>query len=225
VGVTDNTWVRQGGVDLPPKWVGGNGSDRWADNEKHGGYAGPTRARPRRNGKMSNYGEHPLTTAVLAGRGDEDPGDQLTAPPTEAEHAELRDDGTESATPEPSERAELNVDRIEPATTEPSVEEKPRDREDDSGVPSQTALVAPEEAQRFRERWDESQRNFVDEPRISVEQADQLVAELMQSLAKGFASEREALESQWARGEKVSTEDLRQALQRYRSFFQRLLSV
>lgn len=174
---------------------------------------------------MSNYDERPLTTAVLAGRSDEDPGDQLTAPPTEVDRAELRNDGMESATPEPSERAELNVDRIEPATPEPSVEEKPRNREDDSGTPSRTSLVPLDEAQRFQARWDESQRNFIDEPRASVEQADHLVAELMQSLAKGFATEREALESQWARGEEVSTEDLRQALQRYRSFFQRLLSV
>jgi hypothetical protein len=66
---------------------------------------------------------------------------------------------------------------------------------------------------------------FVDDPRDAVENADALVAELMQRLADGFARERERLEGQWSRGEDVSTEDLRVVLQRYRSFFRRLLSA
>ena len=88
-----------------------------------------------------------------------------------------------------------------------------------------TQLLAAKEAEDFQNRWDETQRGFVDEPRTSVQQGDQLVAELMQLLAKGFADERRSLEQQWDRGEEVSTEDLRVALQRYRSFFQRLLAV
>jgi hypothetical protein len=77
----------------------------------------------------------------------------------------------------------------------------------------------------LQERWDGIQAAFVDEPRSAVEQADQLVAELMKRLADSFASERRALEGQWSRGDDVSTEDLRVALRRYRSFFSRLLSV
>ena len=77
----------------------------------------------------------------------------------------------------------------------------------------------------FQERWKEIQTRFVDEPRGAVEDADGLVANLMQQLAEGFAAERERLEAQWGRGEDISTEDLRVALQRYRSFFQRLLST
>ena len=65
----------------------------------------------------------------------------------------------------------------------------------------------------------------MDEPRRAVEEADELVAQLMQRLAEGFAAERERLEQQWGRGEDISTEDLRVALQRYRAFFQRLLSA
>jgi hypothetical protein len=74
-------------------------------------------------------------------------------------------------------------------------------------------------------RWERIQGSFVDEPRRAVEEADALVAELMQQLADSFAKERERLEGQWARGDEVSTEDLRIALQRYRSFFDRLLSA
>jgi hypothetical protein len=69
------------------------------------------------------------------------------------------------------------------------------------------------------------QTRFVDEPRGAVEDADGLVANVMKQLAEGFAQERERLEAQWDRGEDISTEDLRIALQRYRSFFQRLLSA
>ncbi len=47
----------------------------------------------------------------------------------------------------------------------------------------------------------------------------------MQRLAQIFADERSKLESQWGRGDDISTEDLRQALRQYRAFFDRLLSV
>lgn len=88
-----------------------------------------------------------------------------------------------------------------------------------------TSLLIPERCQEYRTRWDTIQTSFVDEPRQAVERADSLVAEVMQELAKTFADERQNLEAQWGRGDNVSTEDLRVALQRYRSFFSRLLSV
>jgi hypothetical protein len=81
------------------------------------------------------------------------------------------------------------------------------------------------EAGDLRARWDTIQVGFVDEPRHAVEQADNLVAGTMKRLAEIFAAERSKLESQWDKGENVSTEDLRLALRRYRSFFGRLLSI
>ncbi|HEY3122621.1 MAG TPA: hypothetical protein VGK70_00990, partial [Thermoanaerobaculia bacterium] len=81
------------------------------------------------------------------------------------------------------------------------------------------------ESQRFRSEWDAIQIGFVDEPRKSVEKADGLVASVIHRLAEVYAEERSRLESQWDRGDDVSTEDLRIALRRYRSFFDRLLSV
>ena len=87
------------------------------------------------------------------------------------------------------------------------------------------ALFSPEEAKNFRARWDAIQVGFVDEPRWAVEQADNLVVATMKRLAEMFATERARLESQWDRGDNVSTEDLRLALRRYRSFFGRLLSM
>jgi len=86
-------------------------------------------------------------------------------------------------------------------------------------------LLADEDAAGFRSRWNEIQVRFVDEPRGSVQKADGLVAEMMERLTQMFSEERTRLESQWERGDDVSTEDLRIALQRYRSFFERLLSA
>ena len=76
----------------------------------------------------------------------------------------------------------------------------------------------------FRSQWSKLQTGFVDEPRQTVEGADKLVAAVMQRLADGFANERSGLEKQWDSGDNVST-DLRVALRRYRSFFDRLLTV
>lgn len=86
-------------------------------------------------------------------------------------------------------------------------------------------LFTAEETLEFRRRWMEVQTGFVDEPRPAVQAADKLVAETMKHLAEVFARERSRLESQWDRGDQVSTEDLRQAMRRYRSFFDRLLAV
>ena len=96
-----------------------------------------------------------------------------------------------------------------------------RDASDDDRRP----LLDQPETESFTTRWREIQVDFVDRPRESVEHADALVAELMQRLAASFADERGRLERQWDGGDDVSTEDLRVALTRYRSFFDRLLSA
>lgn len=77
----------------------------------------------------------------------------------------------------------------------------------------------------MRTRWETIQTDFVDDPRVSVQRADELVAAAMQKLAQSFAEERARLEQEWSKGNDVSTEDLRQALRRYRAFFNRLLAV
>jgi hypothetical protein len=86
-------------------------------------------------------------------------------------------------------------------------------------------LFSADDADSLRTRWDAIQAEFVDEPRSAVEKADALVGDVMQRLLDGFGSERNRLEREWDRGDRVSTEDLRIALKRYRSFFDRLLSV
>lgn len=99
-----------------------------------------------------------------------------------------------------------------------------QDRRDGNGA-SLEPLFADNVDHEFRDRWRAIQTGFVDEPRQAVEQADGLVAELMQRLAQSFSEQRNTLEHQWDASDKVSTEELRIALTRYRSFFERLLSI
>lgn len=103
------------------------------------------------------------------------------------------------------------------------------DRAEAAGNPdvaeSHVALFGRADTEGYRTRWSAIQTGFVDEPRRAVEEADALVAEVIRRLAEGFADERRGLEAEWDRNERVSTEDLRRAMQRYRSFFERLLTV
>jgi hypothetical protein len=111
----------------------------------------------------------------------------------------------------------------EPKSTAELIHRRP-DRVD-AGTDSHVALFPQNESEDLRSRWRDIQGRFVDEPRHAVEEADQLVASAINRLAEVFAGEKETLESQWSKGQDVSTEDLRQTLRRYRSFFDRLLSM
>lgn len=86
------------------------------------------------------------------------------------------------------------------------------------------ALFPANEASSFLDRWGEVQSRFVDDPKRAVQDGDALVAEVMQTLAASFARHKADLEGQWNTGD-AATDDLRQAFQRYRAFFQRLLSA
>jgi hypothetical protein len=112
---------------------------------------------------------------------------------------------------------------VSPEPSQPGIEKK------DSSARSDGAQLAPlflpDAAQSFRARWDAVQIGFVDDPKQAVRQADELVAQVMKSLAETFSNERAKLEGQVEQTEQTSTENLRVALQRYRSFFQRLLSL
>lgn len=138
----------------------------------------------------------------------------------------------------------MRNDERKPLSTRDIVESDPRLASERTAAPSEGAvtdvnppagrtlddsahdmLFANEETSGYRSRWEAIQTGFVDEPRAAVEQADALVAQVVNRLAEVFSRERETLEQQWGRGDNVSTEDLRIALKRYRTFFDRLLSV
>lgn len=98
-------------------------------------------------------------------------------------------------------------------------------RQSSPAANSGTPLFSTADVGDLRTRWGSVQAGFVDEPRWAVREADKLVATAMDRLTAGFSEERSTLEKQWDRGEDVSTEELRLALQRYRTFFDRLLNV
>ncbi|MGW4526276.1 hypothetical protein [Amycolatopsis sp. NPDC004378] len=83
-------------------------------------------------------------------------------------------------------------------------------------------LIDEEKVTGFRDRWQNVQTGFVDDPKQAVRQADELVAAVISALATTFAEHKSELEGQWQQGE-PATEELRIALRRYRSFFDQLL--
>ncbi|NYF49784.1 hypothetical protein [Tunturiibacter gelidoferens] len=107
-----------------------------------------------------------------------------------------------------------------------AADQRPVEQRMDSGLGNDQPgpLFPSNELNDLRARWDKAQIGFVDEPRTAVKQADELVATVVKRISEQFATERSELEHQWDRGDNVSTEDLRQALRRYRSFFDRLLA-
>jgi hypothetical protein len=125
-----------------------------------------------------------------------------------------------------SKRPSASEERPKPFLADTAPTELTDNAAPDVGNAADTAPLFPnDEIEDFRNRWNGVQTAFVDEPRRAVEQADVLVASAMKRLAEVFADERSKLEKQWDQGDNVSTEDLRIALQRYRSFFHRLLSI
>jgi hypothetical protein len=171
--------------------------------------------------------EDQLTTADLAGRRD------ATNPPArdprEVENPERpRPVRSETAEPRVGTIAEPSVRSgpvaLPTSSHRPDVQPK-REAEPKHEDVAPTALFSESDVTDLRLRWSNVQTGFVDEPRHAVEEADKLVATVMQRLAEGFANERATLEKAWDRGDDISTEDLRVALRRYRSFFDRLLNA
>jgi hypothetical protein len=122
---------------------------------------------------------------------------------------------------------ELNADESEvkesiPYKT-PTVETDTHEALTGTNAVSSGSLLNSEEAEHFRTRWNEIQGKFVDDPRNAVQQADGLVSEVVEQITQMFVTEHSSLEGQWNQGNDVSTEDLRKALQKYRSFFNRLV--
>lgn len=107
-------------------------------------------------------------------------------------------------------------------------QDAPQDRPQDTGGPADeppVRLLQADELQAVVSRWREIQAEFVDQPKRAMQEADELVSELMNRLSQTFAAQREQLESRWSDTDTISTEELRQGLQRYRSFFERLLAA
>lgn len=142
----------------------------------------------------------------------------------------MTDTTTDPRQPEPQAEGERQQEQFQSAPQQPEstaelAHQMSGSRTEQATQADDAPLFPPDEAGQLRDRWQEVQAGFVDEPRRAVQQADELVAGAIKRLAQTFADERSQLEGQWDRGDEVSTEDLRVALQKYRSFFGRLLAV
>ena len=107
-------------------------------------------------------------------------------------------------------------------------DEQPRDEQVDNVASDDefdAELFDGQDAQVFRQRWQQVQSRFVDDPRGAVADADALVSDVTQTLSSRFAEQKTTLEQQWSAGDDVQTEDLRQTMQRYRTLFERLLAA
>jgi hypothetical protein len=173
--------------------------------------------------------DEPLTTADLAGTSTRSSADTSKSEPAR-DNSDLGPDGGPrlvrneqryGGTGEPLAGATSTEDTLSAG----SVNRDTNTARDTTNTAGSTPLLSETELSDLRSRWSDIQAGFVDEPRRSVERADELVASAIQRLAEGFARERASLEKQWESGSNVSTEDLRLALQRYRSFFGRLLNA
>lgn len=97
---------------------------------------------------------------------------------------------------------------------------------DDAESATGATLLTVDEQNSMRSRWRSIQEKFVDDPQLAVESADELVGETIQRLSELFRVTRQSLEEGWGKdGDPSSTEELRQALRRYRTFFDRILAV
>lgn len=124
-----------------------------------------------------------------------------------------RPNGTMTATQTMESGEDENMEWREPAETREYVESEP------------STWLSDEEIDQFQSNWNSIQTEFVDEPRTSVEHADALVAEALERIEQAFANKRTILDKQWTNQEDMSTEDLRIALQHYRSFLNRILEL
>jgi hypothetical protein len=77
----------------------------------------------------------------------------------------------------------------------------------------------------LRRQWEAVQVAFVDDPSRSVDDAEKLVSSAIDQMLAGFQRQRRRLDDQWSDGEEPSTDDLRNAFQRYRDFFERVLAA
>jgi hypothetical protein len=171
--------------------------------------------------------DHQLSTRDLAAPSDSSP-----------ENERSTDDATSPGAPSDPGSGVEDAGSDASLTRDSAAGDQADTRAADSGAPGDARVHADraagteheplfphDQSELFTSRWQEIQTSFVDHPREAVAKADTLVADLMQRLAASFSQERERLEGQWDLGDDVSTEDLRVALTRYRSFFDRLLSA
>ena len=143
--------------------------------------------------------------------------------PSEREQRLERASEEETGARRQADTAEAPTDDARSETASDATSESSADTASESGAEERATLIPPDRAESYNSRWTQLKSDFVDEPSRAVRGANELVGEVLDELEELFRSQRAELE-QGLDSEQTTTEDLRQALGRYRSFFDRLLS-
>jgi hypothetical protein len=165
------------------------------------------------------------TTGTTETRDDARSAAERLGEPIEDEQSrdeQSRDTASEAET-DVGRRADLTDGEGDQSPDRASKAQTDSDRQADTGVRQRATLIEPERAESYNSRWNELKGEFVDDPRRAVRGANELVGEVLDELEELFRIQRADLEH-GLDSEQTTTEDLRQALGRYRSFFDRLLS-
>lgn len=212
-GLTDDQVTDRDGVTQDGRATeydrGADEYDRASERDQAGGYDRATQA--------GQVGERDRADEELASR-ETTGGAELAGADLDGQRAERDTGGTAAMT-----GAQAGPVGEQPAGTVGGQTTPRHATGSDGDLP--TELFEPADIDRFREDWRQIQTRFVDDPREAVEGADRLVADVMRSLTDRFADRKHELEGRWQQGAQAETEDLRQALRSYRSFFDRLLNV
>ncbi len=131
--------------------------------------------------------------------------------------------GSTAQTAQPTTLAGTTTNGGQPGPAQPGLGPKGNGGPDNPGAVASSALLP--NAEPFRRRWESVQVGFVDNPVQAVDDAEALVASVMDELVSGFRAQRERLEAYRSNGNETSTDELRDAFRRYRDFFERLLQV
>jgi hypothetical protein len=165
-----------------------------------------------------------VSTADLATAGERDTQPAVATPTADSAPPAATGPTADARSTETS-ATDVPADDVGVQPRQPEQHPTTGDRSAEQREVERTPVMSGDAAEQYRARWQETQADFVDDPRSAVATADALVAEVMKRVAEEFANERNGLERQWNEGGEASTEDLRVAFQRYRSFFSRLLSL
>lgn len=136
----------------------------------------------------------------------------------DGEHTAARVDGRHDDRGDGEHTAERRIDR-DPSSERVGPTNGPGGTADGDG-----GLLDSSDRNNYQRRWDDIQVRFIDEPRQSVREADDLVSDVTGQIATRFSNARKDMEQRWEDGNDPTTEELRRAVQRYRDFFQRLVA-
>ncbi|MEU4545775.1 hypothetical protein [Nonomuraea dietziae] len=92
-------------------------------------------------------------------------------------------------------------------------------------VPQQRQALFDQDVDQAHTRWHDLQATFVEDPRQAVEQADELLDEVVNALTSSLTTRTSELGDRWKNTDQGDTEQLRLALRDYGAMLEQLLAL